>query len=330
MVAFAAQTLWFKPDHDMLPHYTLTTLTSRLMNDGMPTYFVDEEFAEAVLETEPPEGFRFGDLQLPVPSMLFVLPSHFVLKNFGWYVPFFSASKLAKGDYPNRSAMPKCRLDWAKAGTVRLEAEQFLMHYPRFLPNEMPVDFTGAYPASVLVSDIAIAPFTDATIFERRIHGLDTDTVVELSDADKLAAAEEVEITKRLSTFLIKLVLVLTAAPNHVREGGMDRARKVKKGKLVRDALWAPSVVSFGRTVSAPRQPRQEGERTVRPPRMHWRKRHMTHQVYGPRDSQISIHELPKLADGKVDWPNASKDLLDRFWACHKLKWVEPTLINKE
>ena len=96
---YYALTLWsqilvgFDTELNMLPH--LTGLVSGLMQleYRVPTYFVRSEFAQAVAQTEPPADFKLSEIRWPLPAMLFVLPTDFVLKTFGHLCPFISVSK---------------------------------------------------------------------------------------------------------------------------------------------------------------------------------------------------------------------------------------------
>ena len=110
-------TLWselevgFSAEMNRLPHVTGLINALLHVEYGVPTYFVRSEFAQAVAQTEPPADFKFSEIRWPMPAMLFVLPTDFVLKQFGFMCPFISVTHSPAGEYPKRlKKLPQCEM----------------------------------------------------------------------------------------------------------------------------------------------------------------------------------------------------------------------------
>lgn len=320
---YGASMLWLEPEMSMLPHTTVTLLTTKLQQYFMPYYFVAPEFAESVMQTEPPEGFRFSDIKWPLDAMIFVLPNSFVKRHFKYYFPFVSTCRAKEGRYPLDIDIPQSEIPWKFLTPLINQGEKILFHFPLFNSHGAPVDYTGLYPANMLVSEVATAPYSDATRYEE-VMSPEIDWT--LTRARDLPPEEEREISNKIITFTINLLLALTAAPEHIKTGSCERPEQFKRGRLVREALWGPNVI--GGDYRIKRSSSAAGDGTHASPRMHWRRGHMTHLAFGPRDKFVSIDTLPKTPEGKVDWPKVPKETLDAFWACHRLHRVEPVLID--
>ncbi len=320
---YGASMLWLDDEMKMLPHTTVTMMTTLLQKYSMPYYFVAPEFAESVLQTEPPEGFRFSDIQWPLDAMTFVLPNSFVRRHFKYYFPFISACRAKEGHYPRLAGLKDTEIPWTFLPQMLNQGEKILFHYPLYNSHGTAVDYTGLYPASLFVNEVATAPYTDATKFEE-IMSPDLDWT--MTRARDLTPEEEREASTKIVTFTINLLLALTASPEYIKNGSICRPEQFKRGRKVRDELWGPNVI--GADYKIRRKSSGTGDGTHASPRMHWRRGHMTHLAFGPRDKFISIDTLPRTPEGKVDWLNVSKETLDAFWACHKLQKVEPILID--
>lgn len=302
---FYSATLWsqlriaLEPEMKMLPHVTGIVNCLMQLVYQVPTYFVRSEFAQAVAQTEAPSDFKFSEIHWPLPAMLFVLPTDFVLKYFGFMCPFISITNNQPGIYPNMllKRLPKCEMPIAAFSPIDNQVERITFVYPCYSKDRVPVDYTGNYPVSMNVNEMASAPFTDATYMEEKhLHLLfdPHETVADLPEGEA-----EREFQNKVTAFAVKLMLALTARPNIIKTGPLARPERFKKG-VRRDALWHPNLVGWD--YRAVRQDSGAPTGTHASPRMHWRKGHWRNQPYGPKP-----------------WSETT---------AKKLLWIEPVLIN--
>src|SRR5512143_43174 len=316
---FYGCTMWsqlrigFEPDMTLLPHVTgivncLTQIVYRV-----PTYFVRSEFAQAVAQTDPPEDFKLSEIKWPLPAMLFVLPTDFVLKYFGYLCPFISVAHVTAGIYPHcvLKQLPECEMPLAAMNPINNQVDRLTCVSPCYSKDRVPVDYTGSFPTSMNVSAMVDAPFEDATYMEEAKLNLDFDPHQLVADVPS-GEAEKV-FQNKMQMFAVKLMLLLTARPGIIKVGGITRPEKVKKGYLKRDSLWGPNLIGweYRANRALPEKPTEESAkealmglqpRTHASPRMHWRRGHMRNQPFGPKP-----------------WTEASE---------RRLTWIEPVLIN--
>lgn len=325
---------WQEPEYNMLPHTTGALMALMQTKMGVPTYFLKQDYAEAVAQTNPPDDFRLTEIQWPLDAFLFVLPDAFVRQYFGWYVPFLTVARCAKGIYPH-DAKPLPSYDVDFTSTIANAADRLLVHYPLYLYTRPPVDYTGAYPLTSPISVIQSAPWADATYYEESLSPY--GKIEWATDGHKEPTPEEEqELQRKVNSFAIKLMLALTAEPGYLERGGIARQAKVRKGVTVKDSLWHPNLLGWNYT--APRPPSDTGEHgTHASPRWHWRSGHMTYQVKGARSALVPVNDLPRkpVTDdippaerGKIDWDKVSPEVSAAFWASHALKWIKPVLVN--
>ena len=312
---FYAAALWsqlrvgFEPEMNMLPHVTGIINCLMQIKYRVPTYFVRSEFAQAVAQTEPPGDFKFSEILWPLPAMLFVLPTDFVLKYFGFMCPFISVANNPPGVYPKMLLKDLPPIDKMVINGIARpvsvitpignEVERITVIYPCYSKNRVPVDYTGSYPLTMNVNEIASAPFTDATYMEEQKLDLRFDPHENMEDLPK-EGEQERELQNKVMTFATKLMLALTARPNVIKLGPCERPEKIKKGRI-KEALWHPNLIGWEyRAVRV----HPEGGGTHASPRMHWRKGHWRNQPYGPKP-----------------WTETSPK---------RLAWIEPILVNSE
>jgi len=301
-------TLWsemrvgYMPEMRMLPHVTGLVNCLLQMEYRVPTYFVRSEFAQAVAQTEPPNDFKLGEIHWPLPAMLFVLPTEFVLRYFGFMCPFLSVTRSDKGRYPAvLKNLPKCETPLNEINMIDNEVDRFNVVYPVYSKNQVPIDYTGSYPLSMNVNEMDAAPYQDATFMEESRMPFLFDNIAK--HASDLPAEGEPErlFNSKVQAFAVKLMLVLNAAHDVVKLGTIQRPQKIKRGNIILDELWNPNLVGWD--YRAQRVGPTSGEHgTHASPRMHWRRGHMRNQPYGPKP-----------------WTETSTK---------RLTWIEPVLIN--
>jgi hypothetical protein len=79
LYALLTQARLAAEDGEVLPtEVTGSTFSYRVLEHGVPIYFVDDEFARAVAATQLPDDFTFGDLNWPQSGMVVGWPTHAV------------------------------------------------------------------------------------------------------------------------------------------------------------------------------------------------------------------------------------------------------------
>ena len=320
---------WVELEHTMLPHTTGAMMGLMASKYGLPFYFIQNEFAEAVAQTDPPEDFFLKDIQFPMPAMAFVLPDAFVCKHFKYYSPFIGVATAPPGVYPDAAMpYPKTELNIQFGNRLQIDQERILFHFPIFHGGDrVPTDYTGNYPLASNLSVIQDANLCDATAFERAEYETKYGEVCPVLEAGP-TGEEEAAYLKKVIFFTVKLLLALTAEPQYIVPGGLQRKEKLnRKGQIEREALWCPTMI--GANFRAIRESSGPGTGTHGSPRWHWRRRRMTYQTYGHRGPDFVYREtLPKDEKGRVDWVKVPDETRQRFWANHKLIWLKPTLVN--
>ena len=287
---YYALTLWsqymigFDAEMKMLPHITGIVNCLIQMEHRVPTFFIRSEFAQAVAQTKTPSDFKLSDIKWPLDAMLFVLPTDFVLKQFGYLSPFISVTRAPAGVYPDQlKHLPKCEMPTHVLNKLDNKVERMNMVYNVYGKSGVPVDYTGSYPITMGVNELADAPFEDATYMEESKLGLDVEA---FRAEQKTAGLPEGEAEKvfnaKVQAFTIKLMLALTAMPKLVTCGTMRRPHKEKNGKQMQSELWNPSLIGW--EYRAARPAASGGEHgTHASPRWHWRSGHMRKQPHGPK-----------------------------------------------
>jgi hypothetical protein len=318
--------MWDKPELYMLPH-TVCALTSlRQCQMGVPTYFVRNEFAQAVANTKLPMDFKLSELKWPLDAMLFVLPTNFVRTYFKFDVPFLSICRANKGMYPSREdyawAM-KHKWEVDKWTPVLNENDRLLVHFPCYFLKDLPCDYSGSWPLSLDLTTIQASDFIDATVYERSLMPF---TVPETEGAP--TPEQEKELQDKMTLFAIKLMLAFTARPHLIKNGSIQRKAQMKHGKPWRDALYNPSTVGWDYVYQRRSTGTGAGEGTRGPNfRSNWTPGHFTHQFIGKRGDAdfVPAGSLPrKLVEGTIDWDKVSPEVQAAFWRNHELRWIEP------
>lgn len=295
--------VWLETNMRMLPHITGYVNALIQMEYRVPTYFVRSEFAQAVAQTEPPEDFKFSEINWPLPAMLFVLPTDFVLRYFGFMCPFISVTKSVKGVFPAAlKNLPKMEMPIEAYEPIDNHVDRFNIVYPVYSKDHLPTDYTGSYPLTMNVNEMPSARFEDATYMEEEHLSRVLSGHFDRAASDTPAEGEqEKAFTDKVQSFAVKLMLVLNACHDVIKLGGVARPEKIKKGRRVLEELWHPNLLGWD--YRAQRSVSTGGEKgTHASPRMHWRRGHMRNQPYGPKP-----------------WTDASPK---------RLTWIEPVLIN--
>lgn len=259
--------------------------TYNLVRYDTPTYFVGHEFGSAVMATTLPD-IRMGEIKMPLPAMLFVLEDSLSLSIFGRLVPFLSISKLNDGDnYPPdklRLVVPSVKpvLYTSEAGVGGI-----VFHCSVDI-NGQSVDYSAAHQNFKLVKDVV-----EDSKFEELDYNL-PEELKKINESIPVTKEEDISIINKATRLVLGLVMAMSIRPELVEESKLERKEIVKKGVVVRDALWSPNFL--GHYYKAAR----ELSGSHGSPRMHWRRGHYRNQPFG-------------------------KNLAES-----KLIWIEPVLVN--
>jgi hypothetical protein len=306
-----------------LPHVTEYSNTLGLIANKVPTYFIAQEFVEAVSNTDLPGDFKFAEIKWPLEALLFVLPDRFTYAYYGCHAPFISMSRCREGQYPDiLPGLPALEIPYLECYN---EVDRILVDFPVFYPNSLPVSYNGNYPLSRGIEVFAKCPLVDTTAYERQKHpDMHSGVVTQEMTPDN----EKIFFNKALM-LAIKLVLAVACRPGLVETGHRTRPAKMNREKIQHKEMWSPNVI--GRTYRIPRQPAAaaaaegngiSGERAK--PRFTYRRGHYTWQAKRFKDVEfISVEQMPHLADGTIDFTAAGEPLGDKFRAVHERQWIE-------
>jgi hypothetical protein len=98
---------------------------------------------------------------------------------------------------------------------------------------------------------------------------------------DEAGIATDKEVTDRLSSLMLKLLVILNTRPQLVESGRCVRPQKIKRGRVRYCELWSPNVI--GRCYRTIRE--GQGGGTHASPRVHWRRGFVRNQPHGPHRS---------------------------------------------
>lgn len=241
-----------------------------VLRHGVRMFFVRDDFARAVAATDLPSDFTLDDLHWPFPGMVVAFPVAFMREYLGREVCFVYAANLEAGEHPAPApssgfptvVIPRAKIGWLWHALGERGLESFVSSF-----------FRG----DRVNETISKYGYTDYSL------GKDPDGV----------AAEQMA-TDRLSTLMLKLLVVLNTRPNLIERGSCIRPERRKHGRIKQHELWSPNLIGWRY------QPARSGESTgtISGPRMHWRRGHVRNQPHGP---------------GR---------------ALRKLIWVEPVLVG--
>jgi hypothetical protein len=279
---------------------TGSTFSYRVLEHGVPIYFVDEEFARAVAATLLPDDFTFGDLNWPQPGMVVGWPPRFLREYTGREFCYIFAANCPAGSY-----LPK---GLEKAPVIEVpEGRSKIGWFYHAWANGRPECFVSAY----LTKD-------------KMAEGIVGYTYTDFMGEAAAKVQADKEMTERVSALMLKLLVILNMRPSLITHGAHEPPRRVKHVKAWKRELWCANFIGRGYALARERQG------THASPRIHLRRGHVTWQITGPRtpDLFISASVLPRDDRGVVDWEKIAPETREKFLRCHKRIWLEPALIG--
>jgi len=287
----------------MLPHLCAMLNSFKHLELGVPTFFVHPEFAQAVAQTKPPEDFKISEIKCPLDAMLFVLPTEFSLKYFGFFVPFISVVRAAKGTYPDCVKLPPLDGTRSPLNPLINEADRLIICFNVVTDTVAPMDYHVVFNMEQNIGSMKTFRFYDATYWEADQFGVD----INRPNPQLPSPEQDAEFHNRVNLFALNLMLTLVTRPRLVKQGQMTRKASVKHNRS-RDALWSPNTIGWD--YQAARHNGAAAGGTHASPRLHWRMGHWHTVLSGPR----------------ID--KETKQPLDVNGRIRKLEWFEPVLVN--
>lgn len=256
------------PDHVGMSAFTIAF---KCVMEKMPVYYVSEDFARAVAATEPPPDMLVSDLHWPRNAMVLGFPPLFMQEYTGRDISYVCAADLPAGPYS---------VDFPSTPCITVPASKIGVFH-----------FSGVHNETRLNTLVSAFPHAEPLggVFDKFGYTDFTQTLT--PDAVK----SDAECLNKVTSLVLKLLLILGTKPGFVEEGVVTRPAKVKKG-LDRDALWSPAIIGrqfVPRRVNAEQDDAKDEidrlgvERVRSAMRMHWRAGHMKRQPYGPREQKL-------------------------------------------
>src|SRR5574337_882309 len=300
-----------QPEPYSLRHSVVTTCTM-VIREGMPIYFVGEDFIRAVAATSLPEDLRIEELLWPRQAMILAFPTRFMREYVGQDISYVSVANVKKGEYslsPMVSGVP----------TMCPNKDKFCLH-------------TMIWNTAQNQTENGLVAWEQDNILAQAAGRYD---YTDMCGSDEAAIKYKRETNNMLGNLVLKLLLILSMRKDFIVEGQIQRPEKRdRKGRVEQTELWEPSTIGWNyRLLESRVKEGEEGERGVREytPHQGWikRKGHITHQFVGSREVDlVSTKSLPKLSTGEIDWSQVPKETQNRFWAQHERKWIEPIWFN--
>lgn len=280
---------------------TVVTTDYMLIREGMPIYFVAEEFIRAVAATTLPQDLRVEELKWPREAFILSFPTRFMREYIGQDISYVAVANAKAGEYslgPMIQGLPTLCPTFDKFCVHTMIWNQFAQRPENSLVAWRQTDFLAQAHANYVYTDM-------------------------MGDATEAALKYKKNTNDLLGNLVLKLLLVLSVREGLIVEGTVERQEKRDKNDRVEQhELWAPNTIGWSYKLV------REGTREKH---VGWIKRegHLTHQFVGSRKVDlVSTASLPKLSTGEIDWANVDNDTRARFWEQHKLNWIEPIWYN--
>lgn len=239
--------------------------TCMLVRYQMPTWFVGRELCEALLRTEPPQDLLLEEIPMPMPSMLFMLPSSFSETYFGYNVPFLTLSIVDK----NAVLESKLVLYEKKIRTLEVHNEHpFMVGTMLSWESGAPLHYDFRSPLNRPVKDLMTAPF-------------------EVTSTRYLTESEinqDMATDHKMINLAINLLLAMTAEPELVSPEQMIRPADKKNGVIRKRALWTPRFLGKNFRIQ---YDKVFPSGTHQSPVAHWRIGHWRNQRHGPKNTLV-------------------------------------------
>lgn len=249
-------------------------IAARLALLGMPTYWITQEFAEMVMEAQPPPDMKVSDIEWPLEGLSIMLPHDTIHDPSGSPVMWISFCRAETG--MESLLLPKT------PGVIQNDLNGMSM---------CAYTASGCYYAQTLPNDaVLVAPMLEGIQYGESLKQIMGEEV----DIERLQVSPEQDqqFNVRLAGMVANILMYMMAAKDGDfvarHDGGVARKARPQKGI---DALWNPSWI--GRDYQHPAGCRNLGG-THASPRTHWRRAHYRRQHYGPGRSMTKMLLVPR------------------------------------
>lgn len=238
-------------------------IARNLTKSMVPTYFLDPTFMEAVIATSPKDHPPIGEIELPLPTMLIVLPDKESIDYFGYRVTFLSYTTAPSVEDANKHV--------------------FVFHCFLFPDDGKPLGYYGKMPSHETVDSISKYDYHDWTDEQNvemdRVLGKDVGKDLARQPGTKLPSElEDRIIPDKCFSLLYRLFMILHATEKrYIEPGEQTRKERVYNGKVLKTSLWSPNFI--GHSYRTKYDPGAHG--THKSPGMHWRIGHTRNQRHG-------------------------------------------------
>lgn len=261
----------------------------------VPTIFVGREFAEALVNTEPPDNLVIRELKWPFDGMVFVVHDDFMWNYFRRAVPFIRIARHPTGKQRAPEIVRKVYPNAPEFGISEASYDQscFIVT-ATVMFGDKPVDYSASFPDNEPLGEmISDEQYQDFTV--------DPEDRVEMAEICNTTEAEDRELLKRIISFSGHLLLAMNAVPEQIEAPVIQWPVKEKIQRRVpqRDWVWHPHFL--GRNYRWERERASQGGSHASP-RLHPRRGHWRHQPYGPgRKEKKVIWIKPMLVGAKPE-----------------------------
>ncbi len=277
----------------------------RLAQEGVPVYYVDENFIQAVAQTDLPADFLLSEIKWPRDACVFSFPEQFMERYLGVKICYVWATSLDGSE-----VKPP---EWYDGPSI----------LPGTLENPRPkVSWFFYHTMEGGVASGAASYFTDepaATVIGKYGYTEYTEASYEVSMDNKRRM-------ERLSALLLKLLLVYTTRPSFAQAGVREQPARVDRhtGRQVQKETWSPNFIGRGYRITLP------ASGTHASPTMHVRRRHFAYVAVGKRGAPdfVSSASLPRSPDGEIDWTRVEPAVREAFTRQHRREWIDTMLVG--
>lgn len=255
-------------------------ITRKLTLLNVPTFFIGQEFAEAIWETDLESEMRSDEITWPDEAMLFVLPEKFSRQYLGYHIPFLALAHYSAEEVRGMTNLQVQKPDGSPAhpdAKKTIDGQVFMNFQWHSNETEPGIDYVSSWPLTHTLASVAAAlqngPLSVMTEEKEAIAAGKLDHVGMKDEAI------ERDLLCKMRDFSAKLLMAMTDEPMFVERGKITRPNIVKRGVLVREELWSPNMLG-----GAYRHPYAEGIEpgTHSSPMLHRRRGHHREQAHGP------------------------------------------------
>lgn len=292
---------WYGQEPDPT-HITATSVTYKVIDQGVPIYYVSESLIRSVAATKMPEGIRFSEMKLFSPAFVFAFPKRFVREYFGRDFCYVFGAHIPGGKFRS-TKLPG-------APGILDESEVLGIFWHCYNNGDLEL---YSHPSKW-------NSFIDSKFGE----------YIDYTNADATTIMADQEFLDRVSALVLKLLLVIPAREGLVTQGTLLRKASQKKGKR-RSELWNANVI--GKYYKIVREHPPGG--THASPEFHWRRGFWNWQVIGKKEDFVPIASLPTIpapdepSGKKIDWEHVDAMTKAKFLASHRHNWVDGVWVGE-